>query len=152
MQAPAVSTARPTKVAELYGLPTFAPAEWSDAAAAQRCPFLNRKCLKNRKSDPDVSIGTCTMTYGRESSTVMICPFRLLERRQIFHDCTHLLKQHEPGNELRIVTELSVPGGSVDYCLVLEEAEIPMTALCQSLKQHEPQLLATNNGQRLSFT
>lgn len=48
----------------------------------------------------------------------MICPFRLLERSQIFTDCVHLLKLHEPGNELRIIAELAVPGGSIDYCLV----------------------------------
>lgn len=48
----------------------------------------------------------------------MICPMRLLERSQVFTDCIHLLKQHEPGNELRVIPELAVPGGSVDYCLV----------------------------------
>jgi hypothetical protein len=58
------------------------------------------------------------MNYGRQATPVMICPFRLLERSQIFTDCVHLLKLHEPGNELRIVDELAVPGGSVDYCLV----------------------------------
>jgi hypothetical protein len=58
------------------------------------------------------------MIYGRQLRPVMICPFRLLERSQIFTDCVHLLKLHEPGNELRIVAELAVPGGSVDYCLV----------------------------------
>ena len=107
-----------TKVAELYGLPTTQDADWAAVVAGQKCPFLNRKCRKNRKSDADVTIGTCTMTYGRALQPVMICPFRLLERRRIFHDCVHLLKQHEPGNELRIVPELSVPGGSIDYCLV----------------------------------
>jgi hypothetical protein len=107
-----------TKVTELYGLPTFHSADWQDVATAQRCPFLNRKCLKNRKSEPEITIGTCTMTYGRPSRPVMICPFRLLERRQIFTDCVHLLALHEPGNELRVVAELVVPGGSIDYCLV----------------------------------
>ena len=107
-----------TKVAELYGLPTFQPADWKDVAAAQQCPFLSRKCLKNRKSRPEITIGTCTMTYGRQERPVMICPFRLLERSQIFTDCVHLLSLHEPGNELRIVAELAVPGGSIDYCLV----------------------------------
>lgn len=107
-----------TKVAELYGFPTFQSADWKAVAAAQRCPFLNRKCLKNRKSEPEITIGTCTMIYGRPSQPVMICPFRLLERSQIFTDCVHLLKLHEPGNELRIIAELSVPGGSIDYCLV----------------------------------
>jgi hypothetical protein len=58
------------------------------------------------------------MIYGRQPQPVMICPFRLLERSQIFTDCAHLLKLHEPGNELRVVAELAVPGGSIDYCLV----------------------------------
>ena len=89
-----------TKVAELYGLPTFLPADWKAVAGGQQCPFLLRKCLKNRKSQPEVTIGTCTMIYGRPPQPVMICPFRLLERRQIFTDCAHLLKLHEPGNEL----------------------------------------------------
>jgi hypothetical protein len=115
--APA-ATAPATKVAELYGLPTFQPADWKTVAAKAECPFLSRKCRKNRKSEPEVTIGTCTMSHGRKPQPIMICPFRLLERRQIFHDCVHLLKLHEPGNELRIVAELSVPGGSIDYCLV----------------------------------
>ena len=58
------------------------------------------------------------MSYGREARNIIICPFRLLERSQIFIDCLHLLALHEPGNELRIVPELTVPGGSIDYCLV----------------------------------
>jgi hypothetical protein len=107
-----------TKVAELYGLPTFQPAPWKAIVAAQQCPFLNRKCLKNRKSAPEITIGTCTMNHGLQAQPVMICPFRLLERSQIFTDCVHLLKLHEPGNELRIVPGLAVPGGNIDYCLV----------------------------------
>jgi hypothetical protein len=107
-----------TKVAELYGLPTFLPADWKTVVPAEHCPFLGRTCRKTRKSDPTITIGTCTMLHGRQKRPVIICPFRLLERRQIFHDCVHLLTLHEPGNELRIVAEVSVPGGSVDYCLV----------------------------------
>ena len=108
-----------TKVAELYGLPTFVSAKWKSVVELQQCPFLNRKCLKNRKSEADLTIGTCTMIYGQKTPRpVMICPFRLLERSQIFADCVHLLTLHEPGNELRIIAELSVPGGSIDYCLV----------------------------------
>jgi hypothetical protein len=107
-----------TKVGELYGFPTFGRSDWKTIVNHQHCPFLDRKCLKNRKSEPDITIGTCTMIYGRNNRPVLICPFRLLERSQIFTDCVHLLKLHEPGNELRIVAELAVPGGSIDYCLV----------------------------------
>ena len=118
MQAAAMTKPIPTtRIAELYGLPTFQPADWKAVAAAQQCPFLRRKCLKNRKSRPELTIGTCAMVHGRQPQPVMICPFRLLERSQIFTDCVHLLKLHEPGNELRIVAELAVPGGSIDYCL-----------------------------------
>ncbi len=41
----------------------------------------------------------------------------MLERKQIFTDCLHLLANHTPGNELHIVPEIAVPGGSVDYAL-----------------------------------
>jgi Restriction endonuclease NotI len=116
--APATPTPPATKVAELYGLPTFRPADWKAVIAAEQCPFLGRKCRKNRKSDPTITIGTCAMLHGHRKRPMIICPFRLLERRHIYHDCVHLLKLHEPGNELRIVAEVPVPGGSVDYCLV----------------------------------
>ena len=79
---------------------------------------MDRKCLKNRKSALKVTIGSCTVAAGKHRTKVMICPFRLLERRQVFTDCMHLLTLHEPGNELHIVPEFNVPGGSVDYCLV----------------------------------
>jgi hypothetical protein len=58
------------------------------------------------------------MSYGKRPEPTMICPFRLLERSQIFTDCIHLLTLHEPGNELRIIGELAAPGGSIDYCLI----------------------------------
>jgi hypothetical protein len=107
-----------TKVAEIYGLPTSASVPWKDVFQRQACPFLHRKCLKNRKSEADLTIGTCAMIFGRKAPRpVMICPFRLLERNQIFTDCIHLLALHEPGNELRIVPEIVVPGGNIDYCL-----------------------------------
>jgi hypothetical protein len=75
-----------------------------------------------RKSDPKTSIGTCTVLYGRAAEPILICPTRLCERRQIFTDCLHLLTTHEPGNELHIVPEVSIPGGSVDYFLVSVKA------------------------------
>jgi hypothetical protein len=106
-----------TKVSELYGNPTSQSLPWRDIASEQNCPFLSRKCLKNRKSEPDITIGTCTVSYGRKARNIIICPFRLLERSQIFIDCIHLLTLHQPGNELRIIPEIAVPGGSIDYCL-----------------------------------
>lgn len=108
------------KIVELYGVPTDtkdAP-DWSAIAERQHCPFLGRKCIKVRKSEPEQTIGTCTIAYGREPKPIVICPHRLLERGQVFVDCLHLLHFHEPGNQLHLVPEVTIPGGSVDYFLV----------------------------------
>lgn len=104
-----------TKIVDLFGYDTGAEIQpnWPDVVIAQRCPFVEKKCYKTRKSQSEIEIGTCTVEYGK--SPIMICPLRLLERRQIFIDCLHLLTGHEPGNELHIVSEISVPGGSIDY-------------------------------------
>lgn len=108
-----------SKVLELFGHSTSEHGcDWQSVVSGQHCPFLGKTCIKVRKSDPDTAIGTCTVNYGREPKPIMICPFRLLERRQIFTDCLQLLTSHEPGNELHIVPEVAIPGGSVDYFLV----------------------------------
>jgi len=91
--------------------------KWNNLLAKQQCPFINKKCVKTRKSEPSVAIGTCTVAYGKNNDNVIICPHRLIENNQIFLDCIHLLTQHEPGNELHIIPEVSVPGGSIDYVL-----------------------------------
>lgn len=107
-----------SKISELFATPANAPtADWPTIASQQNCPFLGRKCLKNRKSQADISIGTCAVKYGKENRDVVICPHRMLENKQIFMDCIHLLTLHEPGNELHILPEISLPGGSVDYFL-----------------------------------
>lgn len=109
-----------SKVIELFGISTKSDekTDWSRVVTEQLCPYLNRTCIKVRKSSPEISIGTCSVFYGKANNPIIICPYRLLERRQIFVDCLHLLSLHEPGNELHIVPEVSIPGGSVDYFLV----------------------------------
>ncbi len=106
-------------ILELFGLPTTEASvkRWQTAVSKQRCPFLDRKCLKVRKSRPDISIGACSVRYGREDKRILICPYRFLERRQVFTDCLQLLTLHQPGNELHLIPEVSIPGGSVDYFL-----------------------------------
>jgi hypothetical protein len=105
------------KIAELFGVYHSAKINWKRIASGQHCPFLQRKCVKVRKSRPEISIGTCCARYGREQNPVIICPYRFLENRQVFLDSIHLLTLHEPGNELHVVPEVSIPGGSVDYFL-----------------------------------
>jgi len=108
-----------SKVVELFGQSTANPnIDWMAVVTGQQCVYANKKCYKIRKSDPDIAIGSCTVLYGRNQEPIIICPTRLIERRQIFTDCLHLLTTHEPGNELHIVSEVSIPGGSVDYFLV----------------------------------
>ncbi|MCH8042754.1 MAG: hypothetical protein IID44_03455 [Planctomycetes bacterium] len=108
-----------SKVLELFGLSTRKnrPKSWPQIIKKQVCPFVDAKCFKVRKSQPNISIGTCAVRYGKDEKDVIICPNRLLERMQVFTDCLHLLTRHEPGNELHVVPEVSIPGGSVDYFL-----------------------------------
>jgi hypothetical protein len=112
-----------SKVAELFGHSSDKHDEdWDAIVRNQQCMFIGKKCYKVRKSEPGTAIGTCTVLYGEPAQPIIICPTRLLERRQIFTDCLHLLTTHEPGNELHIVPEVSVPGGSVDFFLVSVKA------------------------------
>ena len=104
------------KVVELYGQDgRRSDLDWSKISIDQNCPLLDRKCLKNRKSEPSKTIGTCTVLHSGEP--IIICPHRLLQNRQVFSDCIHLLTRHEPGNEFHLIPEVSIPAGSVDYVL-----------------------------------
>ncbi|MBC2716053.1 MAG: hypothetical protein HF978_12165 [Desulfobacteraceae bacterium] len=106
-------------VLELFGISKADQnQDWKQVVAAQKCIFTDTRCFKVRKSQPEISIGTCSVRYGRDSKDVIICPNRLLERKQVFTDCIQLLTLHEPGNEFHIVSEVGVPGGSVDFFLV----------------------------------
>lgn len=109
-----------SRISELFGVCTTTDAivDWPALVSSQYCPYLRRKCLKNRKSQPDVAIGTCTVRHGANKRDVIICPFRLLERKRVFTDCLHLLTLNEPGNDLHLLSEISIPGGNVDYVLV----------------------------------
>ena len=104
------------KVAELFGIFCNKKSDVKEAVASQMCPYSGKKCYKTRKSDPQTAIGTCTVRY--QANNVIICPARLLENNPIFFDCLHLLSLHEPGNELFVIPEVSIPGGNVDYFLV----------------------------------
>ncbi|MBK8473025.1 MAG: hypothetical protein IPL33_13165 [Sphingobacteriales bacterium] len=107
-----------TRIAEFFNFSTKNESvNWNDVLTAQHCSYLNKKCIKVRKSEPSISIGTCTVQYGKKNQEVIICPHRLIEKRQIFIDCIHLLTLHEPGNEIHVIPEVSIPGGSVDYFL-----------------------------------
>jgi hypothetical protein len=107
-----------SKIAELFTHATASVQDWQAVVNHQRCAYLGKKCVKNRKSEPEIAIGTCTVKYGKDLVDVIICPHRLLENSKIFLDCFHLLTLHEPGNELHIVPEVAIPGGSIDYFLV----------------------------------
>lgn len=108
------------QIIELYGLSTQSTKSinWPQITDSQYCPFIANKCTKIRKSAPEITIGSCTVSYGREQKSIIICPNRLQAQRQIFFDCIHLLTRHEPGNQLHIISEVPIPGGSVDYFLV----------------------------------
>ena len=105
------------KIVELFGVDCCRPRiDLRRPLDFQRCPYTGGKCIKTRKSQSSVAIGTCTVSY--QDSATIICPFRLLEKNQVFIDCLHLLTLHEPGNQIYRIPEVKIPGGNVDYFLV----------------------------------
>jgi hypothetical protein len=107
-----------SKISEFFTFSTTENQDWETILVKQPCAYLGKKCIKNRKSQAEIAIGTCTVQYGKEHLPVIICPHRLLENRKIFLDAIHLLTLHEPGNELHILSEITIPGGSIDYFLI----------------------------------
>ena len=104
------------KVVELFGINTARKdVDWQNIVKEQKCIYSNKRCYKIRKSQPEIAIGTCTVLYGSENKPVIICPNRLLQNRKVFMDCIHLLHLHQPGNDLHVISEITVPGGSIDY-------------------------------------
>lgn len=104
------------KIKEFFGCYCKDKMDIKEILKTQLCPYTGNKCIKIRKSTPEISIGTCSIEY--QNKPIIICPFRMIENNQIFIDCLHLLTMHEPGNELYILPEISIPGGMVDYFLV----------------------------------
>ena len=79
-----------SKISEFFGLNCNDDSlDFESAMSAQTCPYTQRVCVKMRKSNPNVKIGTCSVNY--QNQNVIICPFRLLPYNQIFIDCLHLL-------------------------------------------------------------
>lgn len=112
-----------SRVRELFTFPIDCnDVKWNDVIREQHCRYSGKRCFKVRKSPPNESIGTCSVQYGKDGKNVIICPHRLLERKQIFADCVCLLNLHQSGNELHLVPEVPIPGGNVDYILVLTDA------------------------------
>lgn len=107
------------RVRELFTFPIDNRSlKWEPIIKKQLCRYSGKRCFKVRKSQANISIGTCIVQYGKDNSDIIICPNCLLERNQIFADCLHLLTLHQPGNELHIVPEVAIPGGNVDFFLV----------------------------------
>ena len=111
-------------VLELFGRSLEEETDWSRLVEEQLCPYSWSGCIKTRKSQPDVAIGTCCVSYGREERTVVICPNRLLKGGQVILDCTRYLRSHRPGYDLHLVPEVTLPGGSVDYFLVSVDRDV----------------------------
>lgn len=105
-----------SRVAELFGYSAGQKGiDWQNIVSEQRCPFLGKKCYKVRKSDPSISIGSCTVIYGDQQDPVIICPTRFTAGNTVFLDCLDLMDPSESGVELYVISEVNVPGGNVDF-------------------------------------
>lgn len=90
--------------------------------ASEHCPFLERRCVKQRKSNSKQTIGSCSVGYrvGDQAKPLVICPHRFLQDQRIFLDCAQLL---EPNHRYLVVPEVTMPGGNIDYFIVAADAD-----------------------------
>lgn len=102
--------------AEFYGHPYFADSDESEAAREEEhCPFTDSRCSKRRKSNNDITIGTCSLGYkGRGESEYrphVICPKRFYTE-SVFEPVESLFDNN--GETFR-VPEVSLFGTSIDF-------------------------------------
>lgn len=103
---------------EFYGYPYFDnSAEAKRSYKEEHCPFLDQRCKKRRKSNNEITIGTCTLGYRKrgesEYTPHVICPHRF-EADAIFDEIPQLFTTD---GELFRVPEISLLGTSIDYVM-----------------------------------
>lgn len=94
--------AEPKRPLELYGFRTDQSSLPSDT---DECPFLGDTCIKQRKSDPSQTIGTCIV--GFEGQPQLICPVRMRATNQVFEDVVPLLSNEAV--EIMVIPEIILP-------------------------------------------
>ena len=100
--------AEPTRPLEFYGHPTDLP----PPSETDHCPFRGDVCVKQRKSDPAQTIGSCIV--GVAGKPQLICPVRMRETPQVFHDVAHLLQDGVV--DIIVIPEIGITGfGNVDF-------------------------------------
>lgn len=79
------------------------------------CPYLDTRCKKRRKSDNEITIGTCSVGYKKrgvsEYSPHVICPHRF-EVDEVFSEIRPLFVNE---GEFFRVPEIPLLGTSIDY-------------------------------------
>src|SRR5690606_33025645 len=116
---PVPTMAYPKRPLEFYGLPAVSPPseEMRRALAEQDCPFRERRCIKVRKSEPGQTIGACVV--GFQGAAILICPHRMTDGGTIFRNAALLLSDDaQRRGRIRVVPEVTMPGGSIDYFIV----------------------------------
>ena len=62
-----------SKVLELFGKSTQKKqSNWKQIVTSQQCIYTKKKCYKIRKSDPEMSIGTCTVAWHERGMRVRV--------------------------------------------------------------------------------
>lgn len=89
----------------------------TEALRDQRCPHIDKACYKGRKSDPDTSIGTCSLLFDNEPQPVLICPEPLAKEDALFSDCLDLLDFSRQDSEVYRIPEVTTRAGRIDYVL-----------------------------------
>ena len=112
---------------ELFGHPYTAYTSRDKSAISdmhdQRCPFIDKECIKFRKSNPEQKIGTCSLGLSLRSITkghevgfapCVVCPHRL-DAGGLMQNLKHMVFGGRP---VKVVDEVDMNGGKFDHVLI----------------------------------
>ena len=121
---------------EIFGYPfTNQSSGAQEAREEQFCPFLKGECKKNRKSEPEVKIGTCTLGYKgsflEKVTPIIVCPHRF-EVEGVYNTIKKLYFGNLPDDyQVRWASEVSCGGaGSIDFVAAKIKGEEIEDFLC----------------------
>lgn len=92
-------------------------------SANRNADIRARLVSKSAKVSPKFQLVRVPFNMVRKKTTLLYVRTDYLNVGKFFIDCLHLLTMHQPGNELHIVSEVAIPGGSVDYFLVSTDVD-----------------------------
>ena len=136
-RAKSLPAASSTKVAELYGLPTFEHADWNASVSTQQCPFLGRK-FDHLSKHLVLVLQDHLLSYMQRAFAFN--HIHGVRSGDPMHFHAYELRKEPNAYTLRLKERLSTDAAGVAACLGLQvNAKVDLVAIIQQIEGKLPQ-------------